>query len=133
MVSCLRRVLSKNSAATLPDLVIRNLLDVDMGPVEEVKPCVPIFLHPQCAPGPGQDGKRGQPLLAALQDKNGCTTEEGPLESRTPLLSKENQAAEIFFSSLALTKGWFHPASLSPALDIDAWESPWQFVKDTRG
>lgn len=115
MVSCLRRVLSKNSAATLPDLVIRNLLDVDMGPVEEVKPCVPIFLHPQCAPGPGQDGKRGQPLLAALQDKNGCTTEEGPLESRTPLLSKENQAAEIFFFLVSSHKGLVPPSQPFPS------------------
>lgn len=61
----------------LTDLVIGHLLDVDVGPVEDVQPCVPILLHAQGAPGPRRDGKGGQTLLTALREKNGSDAELG--------------------------------------------------------
>ena len=50
----------------LTDLVIRHLLEVDMGPVEDVQPCVPVLFHTQGAPGPREEGEGGEQLLTAL-------------------------------------------------------------------
>ena len=57
----------------LTDLVVRHLLDVDVGPIEDVQPRVPILLHTHGAPGPWKDGKRRQPLLTALVGRTGQT------------------------------------------------------------
>lgn len=40
---------------------------MDMGPVEDVQPRVPVFLHAHSAPGSGEDDEGRQPLLTALR------------------------------------------------------------------
>ena len=50
----------------LTDLVVRHLLDVDVGPIEDVQPRVAVLLHAHGAPGPREEGEGGQPLLTAL-------------------------------------------------------------------
>lgn len=53
----------------LTDLVIRHLLDVDMGPIEDVQPCVPVLFYTQGAPGPWEEGEGGEQLLTALLER----------------------------------------------------------------
>lgn len=50
----------------LTDLVVGHLLEVGVGPVEDVEARVPVLLHAQGAPGPGEEAEGGEPLLTAL-------------------------------------------------------------------
>ena len=73
----------------LTDLVIRHLLDVDMCPIEDVQPCVPVFFHTQGAPGPREEGEGGEQLLTALLERvilaPGLEEVKYPLGSRKDL------------------------------------------------
>lgn len=65
---CIFNLATQAGDCATPYLVIRHLLDVDMGPIEDVHPSVPVFFHAHGTPGPPEEGKGGQQFLTALPE-----------------------------------------------------------------